>query len=856
MSPRGSSASTSTSSQATQSARASTTPYSRRSGSQPKSSRQQFSACGACRMRRVRCDLKDLPIGFVGPHPACSNCKERGIKCVDEFADVKAVKLLRRGRRLQQVEAIYGKVADQDGNSSSSSLPSGSRSSISIPNLQPEFFNSPFWRWFTIQRPILDAHEFPARFASHCKGTQLLANEGGLIAMLLVTWAASFGLDERGLPDTEGASIDQAATADGLVAEGSTTYYPQNSKYAPPGNRRRQWRNKSDNYLREVLELVDYHGVLRRPTLDGVRVLLLLLPLMEEAQPLERLAIYEATLSQVQALCILSASNTSSFEDATTRARIFWYAYTREGIMTGIRGGRFVLNNEDLDSFQRTLPSPNFDMARAGIPSPPSPSSVDPSPNMGPYHISEPGSFSSRDASSHKTYIRLMHEASAPLDLSNVCRRLHNVLTGIKASRRAEDHGLVDAHGMREIWRDLDRAWQEFENMKRAPLEHDSVLRRLEINQYVSGWQIFIFECHNVIREALKHFITTPTAQAMYSAGSPPRPSSHSSNSSPYLSPQILHVSATRRCLALLPRVIRILQTHTPREHSDVPGIFRWDAGLVRDGCFFAGYLAANIDGELLEIPSGDDKQEDTNSHLTVDESVSVCLTALATMRWGFSKSEEREETIRMIWDSRKLRRQGQGHHIPLYDGDYPQSITMSDSQMHLNHTGLPIGSSGDRPMLPPLNVFDAQRRVDSGPNTACSSDDRGVNGWPSSYTPPGTATSIATSTGTGLSRRGSPVFSNMPSFKSATDDMFYHGTGDMEQFSYNVPPSGPTVRDAPGLSANAQSYGQRNPPMATHALAASTAPNYMAAGTFPAPNSLVVAHADFQFCPQFGEKL
>ena len=31
---------------------------------------------------RVRCDLKDLPIGSVGPLPACSNCKERGIKCV------------------------------------------------------------------------------------------------------------------------------------------------------------------------------------------------------------------------------------------------------------------------------------------------------------------------------------------------------------------------------------------------------------------------------------------------------------------------------------------------------------------------------------------------------------------------------------------------------------------------------------------------------------------------------------------------------------------------------------------------------------------------------------------------------
>ena len=31
---------------------------------------------------RVRCDLKDLPADTAVPHPACSNCKERGIRCV------------------------------------------------------------------------------------------------------------------------------------------------------------------------------------------------------------------------------------------------------------------------------------------------------------------------------------------------------------------------------------------------------------------------------------------------------------------------------------------------------------------------------------------------------------------------------------------------------------------------------------------------------------------------------------------------------------------------------------------------------------------------------------------------------
>jgi hypothetical protein len=94
MSPRASSSTP-------RSASSASAPYPRRAAGQPKSSRQQFSACGACRMRRfvylgsslthphcnhrVRCDLKDLPItqtsGGTQP-PSCSNCKERGIKCV------------------------------------------------------------------------------------------------------------------------------------------------------------------------------------------------------------------------------------------------------------------------------------------------------------------------------------------------------------------------------------------------------------------------------------------------------------------------------------------------------------------------------------------------------------------------------------------------------------------------------------------------------------------------------------------------------------------------------------------------------------------------------------------------------
>ena len=156
-----------------------------------------------------------------------------------------------------------------------------------------------------------------------------------------------------------------------------------------------------------------------------------------------------------------------------------------ESLTTDIR------NHDDLETFQRTLPSVNTGSGSQGLPSPPSTAgTIEHSPGPGNYHRADTGGFGSHELSSHKAYVQLMHSASTPLELSNVCRKIHDVLTGIKATRRAEDHGLVDANGMREIWRDLDRNWQDLEAMKRAPLQHDNALRRLEINQYASGWQV------------------------------------------------------------------------------------------------------------------------------------------------------------------------------------------------------------------------------------------------------------------------------------------------------------------------------------------------------------------------------
>ena len=110
--------------------------------------------------------------------------------------------------------------------------------------------------------PILDATEFPARYLAHCKGGKLLGNEGLLISMLLVVWAVSFGLNERGIVEGE----DE---------------YPGSAESQDPGAKRRQRKARTETFLIEIMEQIDFYGVLRRPTLDGVRVLLLLLPLLE-----------------------------------------------------------------------------------------------------------------------------------------------------------------------------------------------------------------------------------------------------------------------------------------------------------------------------------------------------------------------------------------------------------------------------------------------------------------------------------------------------------------------------------------------------------------------------------------------
>lgn len=101
--------------------------------------------------------------------------------------------------------------------------------------------------------PIIDPSEFCARFFEFSKGNcNALGIPGQLIAMLLAVWAASFGVNEYG--------IEELHHGEAVI---------------------RNRRETTNEMVQEMLHLIDIHGILRKPTWDGVRALHLLLPLTQ-----------------------------------------------------------------------------------------------------------------------------------------------------------------------------------------------------------------------------------------------------------------------------------------------------------------------------------------------------------------------------------------------------------------------------------------------------------------------------------------------------------------------------------------------------------------------------------------------
>jgi hypothetical protein len=244
-------------------------------------------------------------------------------------------------------------------------------------------------------------------------------------------------------------------------------------------------------------------------------------------------------------------------------------------------------------------------------------------------------------------------------------------------------------------------------------------------------------------------------------------------------------------------------------------GLFKWDTGLIRDGCFIAAFLMAGGEGELNPWPA-----EGGMAYVEQEEGVEICLRALHEMRWCFSKTEERDHTVRMVWDVNTARDRRSTatapaprdyHHSPEVDGPY------SHPQGTYEHT-MPLAS------LPPS--------ISSNPRpTRSSGGGTGPQTW--TYTPPGSAHSMSNSSSTGQGSPGYSAYSGQGPALSASGggEGDYYVTSEMDTFTYSVPVSdgGGGVSSDP---SSATAYGLRH----DHERHSSSSSTSMHAGLGGAP--------------------
>jgi hypothetical protein len=528
--------------------------------------------------------------------------------------------------------------------------------------LKPEFFESPFWRRFHAQRPIIEPGEFCVRFISFTKGnTEVLGVPGKLLAMSLVVWASSFGFNEAGQPiDT---FEDQIFQYQEQKTNSNDTYDPETS-----ARMRSERKAKTNEMLKEMLYLVDIHGVLRNPTWDGVRTLLMILPLTQEVQKnLERMTMYETTINMVNALSSSRTVETGEglYVDSLVRARVFWFSIIHDWMINGLRGNRMLLTNDDLHLFETTLPPLDHSNRRA-------------------------------DSPRFQEYATIYQFFSVPLKLSAACRMVHSALTGPMAKQRK----IVDENQLQTAWSILDKAWHDIDHVRSLCVQGTASVSQDEVERFIASWQIFIFECNNIIREALKQRLVVPSDRS----GAPSdQPISHESHSTV----NRLYMIAHSKCLYLVQAVVNIIKRYlgTP--------FFQFDAFMVRDGVFFAGFLLAN---ERIGEP----------------DDVNFCLSALREMRWAYSKSEDREKTIRMIWANSRSHRNNRAPNqpaTPQFSGAYSGPIlTQQYSRPAISRVDVSqLGS-----ISPPISAPE-----DHWPPSAVSSGNGSDTSSPHSYQSP-----------------------------------------------------------------------------------------------------------------------
>lgn len=263
---------------------------------------------------------------------------------------------------------------------------------------------------------------------------------------------------------------------------------------------------------------------------------------------------------------------------------------------------------------------------------------------------------------------------SIPLKLSAACKLVHGALTGAEARRR----NVIDEDKLHAAWEILDKAWHDIDQVRSLGVSGNPE----EVERYIASWQIFMFECSklhifiasslgidfsyyldNIIREALKQRISAPADRSNVPEHSVAGISSPGHDNHSVLNR--LYTIAHSKCMYLVQAVLSIIKRNLGTS------FFQYDAFIVRDGVFFAGFLLAS---------EGVGEANDVN----------FCLSALREMRWAFSKSEEREHTIRMIWQAAAATRTHRAANQSVHAQFTPAFTGPALSQQFARPTSLP----------------------------------------------------------------------------------------------------------------------------------------------------------------------